>query len=202
MTPPQPLCVPLGLTMEFPDLGKHCSEKTCKRLGKRFSENFHKRWAFCWLFWGESWPSEELPGPGGQKMLPGPSGCRALSPETEGLACSLFRVPAAVRGTTRLPPRVRSLEGVRDGPRELSVRGHLLSVVCSSLLFRTLDCFVCVCPDFLPLKCDACEREFCKDHFARAAHKCPSAFKKVTALSPKDLSVSKAELSAVDTGLV
>ncbi|XP_033620711.1 AN1-type zinc finger protein 2A isoform X1 [Fukomys damarensis] len=32
--------------------------------------------------------------------------------------------------------------------------------------------------DFLPLKCDACEQDFCKDHFTYAGHKCPFAFKK------------------------
>ncbi|XP_076996537.1 AN1-type zinc finger protein 2A isoform X2 [Tamandua tetradactyla] len=32
--------------------------------------------------------------------------------------------------------------------------------------------------DFLPLKCDACKQDFCKDHFTSAAHKCPFAFKK------------------------
>ncbi|EFB16460.1 hypothetical protein PANDA_013399, partial [Ailuropoda melanoleuca] len=32
--------------------------------------------------------------------------------------------------------------------------------------------------DFLPLKCDACKQDFCKDHFTCAAHKCPFAFKK------------------------
>lgn len=26
------------LAMEFPDLGKHCSEKTCKQLGKDVTE--------------------------------------------------------------------------------------------------------------------------------------------------------------------
>ncbi|XP_057551289.1 AN1-type zinc finger protein 2A isoform X2 [Hippopotamus amphibius kiboko] len=33
--------------------------------------------------------------------------------------------------------------------------------------------------DFLPLKCDACDEDFCSGHFAYAAHKCPFAFKKV-----------------------
>ncbi|XP_046524056.1 AN1-type zinc finger protein 2A isoform X3 [Equus quagga] len=33
-------------------------------------------------------------------------------------------------------------------------------------------------PDFLPLKCDACKQDFCKDHFTYTAHKCPYAFKK------------------------
>ncbi|XP_054429449.1 AN1-type zinc finger protein 2A isoform X2 [Pteronotus mesoamericanus] len=33
--------------------------------------------------------------------------------------------------------------------------------------------------DFLPLKCDMCEQDFCKDHFAYGAHKCPFAFKKI-----------------------
>lgn len=32
--------------------------------------------------------------------------------------------------------------------------------------------------DFLPLKCDACEQDFCKDHFARSAHRCPQDFRK------------------------
>ncbi|XP_057551290.1 AN1-type zinc finger protein 2A isoform X3 [Hippopotamus amphibius kiboko] len=32
--------------------------------------------------------------------------------------------------------------------------------------------------DFLPLKCDACDEDFCSGHFAYAAHKCPFAFKK------------------------
>ncbi|KAL2765953.1 AN1-type zinc finger protein 2A isoform 2 [Daubentonia madagascariensis] len=32
--------------------------------------------------------------------------------------------------------------------------------------------------DFLPLKCDACKQDFCKDHFTCAAHRCPFAFKK------------------------
>uniref|UniRef100_A0A8C2TMS9 Zinc finger AN1-type containing 2B n=1 Tax=Coturnix japonica TaxID=93934 RepID=A0A8C2TMS9_COTJA len=32
--------------------------------------------------------------------------------------------------------------------------------------------------DFLPLKCDACERIFCTDHIAYAQHECSSAYKK------------------------
>ncbi|XP_065697580.1 AN1-type zinc finger protein 2B isoform X4 [Patagioenas fasciata] len=32
--------------------------------------------------------------------------------------------------------------------------------------------------DFLPLKCDACERIFCTDHIAYAQHNCTSAYKK------------------------
>uniref|UniRef100_A0A2K6PUC4 Zinc finger AN1-type containing 2A n=1 Tax=Rhinopithecus roxellana TaxID=61622 RepID=A0A2K6PUC4_RHIRO len=43
--------------------------------------------------------------------------------------------------------------------------------------------------DFLPVKCDACKQDFCKDHFTYAAHKCPFAFQKVIhsfeTLSPK-----------------
>ncbi|KAL4669722.1 hypothetical protein H8959_008276, partial [Pygathrix nigripes] len=31
---------------------------------------------------------------------------------------------------------------------------------------------------FLPVKCDACKQDFCKDHFTYAAHKCPFAFQK------------------------
>lgn len=36
-------------------------------------------------------------------------------------------------------------------------------------------------PDFLPLKCDACEQIFCTDHIAYAQHNCTSAYKKVSA---------------------
>uniref|UniRef100_UPI00358E8E5B AN1-type zinc finger protein 2A-like isoform X2 n=1 Tax=Myxine glutinosa TaxID=7769 RepID=UPI00358E8E5B len=32
--------------------------------------------------------------------------------------------------------------------------------------------------DFLPMKCDACEKIFCKDHFIYRDHNCPSAYKK------------------------
>ncbi|XP_053327283.1 AN1-type zinc finger protein 2B isoform X2 [Spea bombifrons] len=32
--------------------------------------------------------------------------------------------------------------------------------------------------DFLPLKCDACEQIFCKDHVTYALHNCTSAYKK------------------------
>lgn len=32
--------------------------------------------------------------------------------------------------------------------------------------------------DFLPLKCDACEQIFCKDHITYVLHKCSSAYKK------------------------
>uniref|UniRef100_A0A2K5CXX2 Zinc finger AN1-type containing 2A n=1 Tax=Aotus nancymaae TaxID=37293 RepID=A0A2K5CXX2_AOTNA len=32
--------------------------------------------------------------------------------------------------------------------------------------------------DFLPVKCDMCKQDFCKDHFTYAAHKCPCAFQK------------------------
>lgn len=32
--------------------------------------------------------------------------------------------------------------------------------------------------DFLPITCDACKEDFCKDHFSYWGHKCPCAFKK------------------------
>lgn len=40
-------------------------------------------------------------------------------------------------------------------------------------------CGVSPLPDFLPLKCDACERIFCTDHITYAQHDCTSAYKKV-----------------------
>ncbi|ETE58209.1 AN1-type zinc finger protein 2B [Ophiophagus hannah] len=33
--------------------------------------------------------------------------------------------------------------------------------------------------DFLPLKCDACQELFCKDHIIYSRHRCSSAYKKV-----------------------
>ena len=48
------------------------------------------------------------------------------------------------------------------------------------LVFKTLYYFLFfIFLDFLPLKCDACKQDFCKDHFTYAAHKCPLAFTKV-----------------------
>ncbi|KAK6311644.1 hypothetical protein J4Q44_G00173080 [Coregonus suidteri] len=32
--------------------------------------------------------------------------------------------------------------------------------------------------DFLPMRCDACEEIFCKDHISYANHKCMSSYKK------------------------
>ncbi|KAH0632018.1 hypothetical protein JD844_020025 [Phrynosoma platyrhinos] len=41
-------------------------------------------------------------------------------------------------------------------------------------------CFEKTCKqlDFLPLKCDACQEVFCKDHVAYNRHNCSSAYKK------------------------
>ncbi|XP_049836104.1 AN1-type zinc finger protein 2A-like [Schistocerca gregaria] len=41
---------------------------------------------------------------------------------------------------------------------------------CSELSCKQLD--------YLPLKCDACEKIFCKDHVSYNSHSCPSAYKK------------------------
>ncbi|XP_068102873.1 AN1-type zinc finger protein 2A [Hyperolius riggenbachi] len=49
---------------------------------------------------------------------------------------------------------------------ELPELGHH----CSEVTCRQLD--------FLPLKCDACQDLFCKDHLTYEQHKCPSAYKK------------------------
>uniref|UniRef100_A0A8C4QTD5 AN1-type domain-containing protein n=1 Tax=Eptatretus burgeri TaxID=7764 RepID=A0A8C4QTD5_EPTBU len=38
--------------------------------------------------------------------------------------------------------------------------------------------YVLLILDFLPMKCDACEKIFCKDHFIYRDHNCPSAYKK------------------------
>ncbi|XP_005860903.1 PREDICTED: AN1-type zinc finger protein 2A isoform X1 [Myotis brandtii] len=59
--------------------------------------------------------------------------------------------------------------------------------------------------DFLPLKCDVCEQDFCKDHFTYAAHKCPFAYKKdvqvpVCPLCNHPISVKKGEIPDVVVG--
>ncbi|XP_069889503.1 AN1-type zinc finger protein 2A [Dipodomys merriami] len=56
--------------------------------------------------------------------------------------------------------------------------------------------------DFLPLKCDACKQDFCKDHFTCATHTCPFAFKKdvrvpVCPLCNVPVPVKKGELADV-----
>ncbi|XP_053413169.1 AN1-type zinc finger protein 2A isoform X1 [Nycticebus coucang] len=59
--------------------------------------------------------------------------------------------------------------------------------------------------DFLPLKCDACKQDFCKDHFTCAAHRCPFAFKKdvqvpVCPLCNIPIPVKKGEIPDVVVG--
>ncbi|XP_027947705.1 AN1-type zinc finger protein 2A [Eumetopias jubatus] len=59
--------------------------------------------------------------------------------------------------------------------------------------------------DFLPLKCDACKQDFCKDHFTCAAHRCPFAFKKdvqvpVCPLCNNPVPVKKGEIPDVVVG--
>ncbi|XP_036682171.1 AN1-type zinc finger protein 2A isoform X4 [Balaenoptera musculus] len=59
--------------------------------------------------------------------------------------------------------------------------------------------------DFLPLECDACKQDFCKDHFTYAAHKCPFAFKKdvqvpVCPLCNSPVPVKKDEIPDVVVG--
>nr|XP_023510859.1 AN1-type zinc finger protein 2A isoform X2 [Equus caballus] len=59
--------------------------------------------------------------------------------------------------------------------------------------------------DFLPLKCDACKQDFCKDHFTYTAHKCPYAFKKdvqvpVCPLCNNPIPIKKGEIPDVVVG--
>ncbi|XP_029804137.1 uncharacterized protein C7orf50-like isoform X3 [Suricata suricatta] len=59
--------------------------------------------------------------------------------------------------------------------------------------------------DFLPLTCDACKQDFCKDHFTCAAHKCLFAFKKdirvpVCPLCNKPVPVKKGAIPDVVVG--
>lgn len=81
--------------MEFPDLGEHCSEKTCKRLGEHHLKH-----------------------------------------------CQSF--------------------GKRVGIKLSFIKINFYNV------------------DFLPMRCDACQEIFCKDHITYANHKCTSAYKKAS----------------------
>lgn len=59
--------------------------------------------------------------------------------------------------------------------------------------------------DFLPMKCDACEDVFCKDHITYDQHKCSSAYKKdvqvpVCPLCGAPVPVKKGELADIAVG--
>ncbi|XP_013403511.1 AN1-type zinc finger protein 2A isoform X1 [Lingula anatina] len=59
--------------------------------------------------------------------------------------------------------------------------------------------------DFLPLKCDACQKIFCKDHFQYQHHNCPESFKKdnqvpVCPLCNKPIPVDRGELPDIKVG--
>ncbi|XP_054851621.1 AN1-type zinc finger protein 2A isoform X2 [Eublepharis macularius] len=59
--------------------------------------------------------------------------------------------------------------------------------------------------DFLPLKCDACEEVFCKDHIAYSRHRCSSAYKKdvqvpVCPLCSTPIPIKKGEMADVVVG--
>ncbi|KAM3826763.1 AN1-type zinc finger protein 2A isoform 2-T2 [Vipera latastei] len=59
--------------------------------------------------------------------------------------------------------------------------------------------------DFLPLKCDACQELFCKDHITYSQHKCSSAYKKdvqvpVCPLCNTPVPVRKGEMPDVAVG--
>ncbi|XP_069838137.1 AN1-type zinc finger protein 2A isoform X2 [Dendropsophus ebraccatus] len=59
--------------------------------------------------------------------------------------------------------------------------------------------------DFLPIKCDACEDVFCKDHITYYQHNCPSAYKKdvqvpVCPLCGTAVPVRRGELADIAVG--
>uniref|UniRef100_A0A8C8SIC5 Zinc finger AN1-type containing 2B n=1 Tax=Pelusios castaneus TaxID=367368 RepID=A0A8C8SIC5_9SAUR len=62
-----------------------------------------------------------------------------------------------------------------------------------------------VLPDFLPLKCDACEQIFCTDHITYSEHRCTSAYKKdvqvpVCPLCSTPIPVKRGEMPDVAVG--
>lgn len=59
--------------------------------------------------------------------------------------------------------------------------------------------------DFLPIKCDACEKQFCKNHIRYEDHKCESAYKKdvqvpVCPLCNKPVPVPRGEVADIKVG--
>lgn len=59
--------------------------------------------------------------------------------------------------------------------------------------------------DFLPMKCDACQEIFCKDHITYATHKCTSAYKKdvqvpVCPLCNTPIPVKRGEMPDIKVG--
>ncbi|XP_043945703.1 AN1-type zinc finger protein 2A isoform X4 [Protopterus annectens] len=59
--------------------------------------------------------------------------------------------------------------------------------------------------DFLPMKCDACEEIFCKDHISYAQHSCTSSYKKdiqvpVCPLCNMPVPVKRGEMPDVKVG--
>ncbi|ELU12766.1 hypothetical protein CAPTEDRAFT_151928 [Capitella teleta] len=69
------------------------------------------------------------------------------------------------------------------------------------------NCSITTCKqlDFLPVRCDACKKIFCKDHFSYMQHDCPEAYRKnnqvpVCPLCDSPISVMKGELADVIVG--
>ncbi|XP_039267223.2 AN1-type zinc finger protein 2A-like [Styela clava] len=59
--------------------------------------------------------------------------------------------------------------------------------------------------DFLPIKCDACEKQFCKNHIRYEDHKCESSYKKdvqvpVCPLCNKPVPVPRGEVADIKVG--
>ncbi|GAA6109178.1 AN1-type zinc finger protein 2A isoform X2 [Tachysurus ichikawai] len=59
--------------------------------------------------------------------------------------------------------------------------------------------------DFLPMRCDACEEIFCKDHITYASHKCTSSYKKdvqvpVCPLCNIPISIKRGEMPDIKVG--
>ncbi|KAJ8792739.1 hypothetical protein J1605_019559 [Eschrichtius robustus] len=122
--------------------------------------------------------------------------------------------PAADRGqgdsSWSLPPSAPlcGCPGLRRGPGDISLChlcfGHFLIMEFPDLGKHCSE-KTCKQLDFLPLECDACKQDFCKDHFTYAAHKCPFAFKKdvqvpVCPLCNSPVPVKKGEIPDVVVG--
>lgn len=164
-----PRPAPHGLAMEFPDLGAHCSEPSCQRLGEGRSARGGggagagpDGWDRGLQVGRGGWaPELAMPGGRGSKLGRGGGGAggrgqRHRGQWKEGVQCAANRAGFSL-------PEWKPLARGKDSP------------VSFPLNLQSLPLSV----DFLPLKCDACSGIFCADHVAYAQHHCGSAYQKV-----------------------
>lgn len=149
---------PPGPAMEFPDLGAHCSEPSCQRLGEGRSA------------WGRGRAERGWELQVGRRVGSGAGSVRG----GRGSKLGAVAKGAWLRDSGLGPGAVCCKPGGVFPSPEWKAR------VSGSDVEVPLDLQSDPLPaDFLPLKCDACSGIFCADHVAYAQHHCGSAYQKV-----------------------